>query len=467
MLSMYSQPPAPNLGPPPPMGGPPPGLHHVGPPPPINTSMPPPSQPPPGSFQSLHFKPFKTPDSDFDGKRLRKSVMRKTVDYNSSVVAMLEARVWQRDERDRCTLQPDICYASEVMPPQMYLDNPINAVVTKFVRTSTNKQKCPVFALAWTPEGRRLVTGASSGEFTLWNGLTFNFETILKAHETSVRTMLWSHNDQWMVTGDTTGIVKYWQTNMNNVKHFQAHKDPVRGLRYCHMLHTHTLLVLQHIPYCSLSFALQLGLYQLTDTTNTRYHIHWCAHGHIIASLPLKGAVFWRPVRPPDPNTTLCCHYSHLSPAGTASLQLQRGANTMSKVHFVDYYNIIACITRTDSFRNNILFVGPIFMLIKRRFKLIFFHLYFWRLRFVAFVLEVIIKVCVLCVPLLFWLLLGVCSSNTWHWHRHRYRLGSRVLSSDYCCRIKALNRELCPWVSLGLPCSLRCALTRRILLDV
>lgn len=40
--------------------------------------------------------------------------------------------------------------------------------------------KCPIFTLAWTPEGRRLVTGASSGEFTLWNGLTFNFETILQ-----------------------------------------------------------------------------------------------------------------------------------------------------------------------------------------------------------------------------------------------------------------------------------------------
>lgn len=25
-----------------------------------------------------------------------------------------------------------------------------------------------------------MVTGASSGEFTLWNGLTFNFETILQ-----------------------------------------------------------------------------------------------------------------------------------------------------------------------------------------------------------------------------------------------------------------------------------------------
>nr|XP_053638681.1 pre-mRNA 3' end processing protein WDR33-like [Cherax quadricarinatus] len=106
--------------------------------------------------------------------------MRKTVDYNCSVVNMLENRVWQRDERDRCTLQADVCYASEMLPPTAYPMNPINAVVTKFVRTSTNKAKCPIFCLAWTPEGRRLVTGASSGEFTLWNGLTFNFETILQ-----------------------------------------------------------------------------------------------------------------------------------------------------------------------------------------------------------------------------------------------------------------------------------------------
>ena len=42
--------------------------------------------------------------------------------------------------------------------------------------------RCPIFCMAWTPEGRRLVTGASSGEFTLWNGLTFNFETILQVN---------------------------------------------------------------------------------------------------------------------------------------------------------------------------------------------------------------------------------------------------------------------------------------------
>lgn len=49
--------------------------------------------------KSTHFRPynnFRGPNNmsqdDFDGKRLRKSVMRKTVDYNSSIVRELEVK---------------------------------------------------------------------------------------------------------------------------------------------------------------------------------------------------------------------------------------------------------------------------------------------------------------------------------------------------------------------------------------
>ncbi|KAK9510143.1 hypothetical protein O3M35_004987 [Rhynocoris fuscipes] len=171
-------------------------------------------------------------DPEFDGKRLRKSAMRKTVDYNAAIIKMLEARVWQRDYRDRRSLQPDAMYIPDLLPPSSYEDNPINAVTTRFVKTATNKMRCPIFCMAWTPEGRRLVTGASSGEFTLWNGLTFNFETILQAHETPVRTMVWSHNEMWMVTADHAGYVKYWQSNMNNVKMFMAHQEAIRGISF-------------------------------------------------------------------------------------------------------------------------------------------------------------------------------------------------------------------------------------------
>uniref|UniRef100_A0A4W4FE60 pre-mRNA 3' end processing protein WDR33 n=1 Tax=Electrophorus electricus TaxID=8005 RepID=A0A4W4FE60_ELEEL len=175
----------------------------------------------------------------FDGKRMRKAVNRKTIDYNPSVIRYLENRLWQRDHRDFRAIQPDaacfndafafpITHCRDLVPPVGMLNNPMNAVTTKFVRTSTNKVKCPVFVVRWTPEGRRLVTGASSGEFTLWNGLTFNFETILQAHDSPVRAMTWSHNDMWMLTADHGGYVKYWQSNMNNVKMFQAHKEAIR-----------------------------------------------------------------------------------------------------------------------------------------------------------------------------------------------------------------------------------------------
>ncbi|XP_049770252.1 uncharacterized protein LOC126108925 isoform X2 [Schistocerca cancellata] len=228
---------------------PPPPMPNLSIPPP---NFPPPQQPPPQQQQlrygtdprGVHrghffqpFRPYTRPgpvgaDSEFDGKRLRKSVMRKTVDYNSAIIKMLESRVWQRDFRDRRSLQPDVLYYPDLQPPPAYADNPINSVTTRFVKTATNKMRCPIFCMAWTPEGRRLVTGASSGEFTLWNGLTFNFETILQAHDSPVRTMVWSHNDVWMVTGDHAGYVKYWQSNMNNVKMFQAHKEAIRGLSF-------------------------------------------------------------------------------------------------------------------------------------------------------------------------------------------------------------------------------------------
>ncbi|KAK7473312.1 hypothetical protein BaRGS_00035444 [Batillaria attramentaria] len=171
--------------------------------------------------------------AQFDGKRMRKAIHRKTIDYNPSVIMYLQNRIYQRDRRDRRALQPDALYASSLVPPSALLDKPMNCVTTRFVRTSTNKYRCPIFCLSWTPEGRRLVTGASSGEFTLWNGLTFNFETILQAHDAAVRAMRWSHNDLWMVTADHAGYIKYWQSNMNNVKMYQGHKEPIRGVSFC------------------------------------------------------------------------------------------------------------------------------------------------------------------------------------------------------------------------------------------
>lgn len=77
-----------------------------------------------------------------------------------------------------------------------------------------------------------MLTGSASGEFTLWNGLTFNFETILQAHDCAVRAFEWSHAGSWLVSCDTSGVIKYFEPNMNNVTLFEGHKEPVRDVSW-------------------------------------------------------------------------------------------------------------------------------------------------------------------------------------------------------------------------------------------
>ncbi|XP_048426231.1 flowering time control protein FY-like isoform X2 [Pyrus x bretschneideri] len=142
--------------------------------------------------------------------------------------------MWQRDARDRTVLQPTPAAAIDMLPSVAYLDNPSTSFAAKFVHTSLNKNRCPINRVLWTPTGRRLITGSQSGEFTLWNGQSFNFEMILQAHDQAIRSMVWSHNDNWMVSGDDGGAIKYWQNNMNNVKaNKSAHKESVRDLSFC------------------------------------------------------------------------------------------------------------------------------------------------------------------------------------------------------------------------------------------
>lgn len=90
--------------------------------------------------------------------------------------------------------------------------------------------------------------------------------------------MIWSHNDNWMVTGDDGGAIKYdiatlqiyysyllflyslfcmftsgkklryWQSNMNNVKvNKTAHKESVRDLRYVMFLNVHKFMFTQMV----------------------------------------------------------------------------------------------------------------------------------------------------------------------------------------------------------------------------
>ncbi|CDH93484.2 pre-mRNA 3' end processing protein pfs-2 [Caenorhabditis elegans] len=183
-------------------------------------------------FQREHVMPDVMGDGP--GRRLRKNVanVRRHVDYVSTVLNHCENRLWQYGKQ-RILQQPDILYQQYAVPADSTPDVPVDCILTKFIRTAMNKVKCPVYSVCWSPEGKRLITGCQTGEFTLWNGTAFNFETILQAHDSAIRALKWASNEQWLLSADQGGYVKYWQPNMNNAHMFSAHKDEaIRGLAF-------------------------------------------------------------------------------------------------------------------------------------------------------------------------------------------------------------------------------------------
>ena len=168
-----------------------------------------------------------------DDRRGRRPNRRNATDIGSTYA------YWMQNRRSRgCANRgfeaerPHSSYIVDMLPPAATRGSPVDTLPAKHLHTSLNKVKHPVNVVKWTPEGRRLLTGSTSGEFTLWNGTGFNFETIMQAHDSAVRAIKYSHNDDWLISADQDGIVKYWQTNFNNLMEIHAHSDPVRDLAF-------------------------------------------------------------------------------------------------------------------------------------------------------------------------------------------------------------------------------------------
>lgn len=167
---------------------------------------------------------------------VRKQAHRRTVDHGNSfsrwVVERKMGRTGFGGASNVYRIEPEPSQLVGMMPPQAYRGAAASSLITKFTHTSMNKIRQPIFVVKWTPEGRRILTGSMAGEFTLWNGMTFNFETIMQAHDNAVRALAHSHSDEWLLSGDHEGKVKFWQTNFNNVNIINAHREIVRDIAF-------------------------------------------------------------------------------------------------------------------------------------------------------------------------------------------------------------------------------------------
>ncbi|KAF8431845.1 WD40-repeat-containing domain protein [Boletus edulis BED1] len=167
-----------------------------------------------------------------DGKAVKKTRPRRTVDFNGGMGRWALLRKHRPNPTYVPYIRPAPPYTVDLLPPVAYPGNASTSLCTKFIHTSTNKIRCPVNVVTWTPEGRRVLTGSTSGEFTLWNGLTFNFETILQAHDSAIRAFQFTHSGAYLASADQSGIIKYFQPNMNNLNAWTGHREAIRGLSF-------------------------------------------------------------------------------------------------------------------------------------------------------------------------------------------------------------------------------------------
>ncbi|QLQ80901.1 hypothetical protein HG537_0E02560 [Torulaspora globosa] len=166
-----------------------------------------------------------------DQSQKRYLTQRRTVDISSPFEKLY---FYRKHGIELPTIEPESSYTTDIMPPCAYRsrDRVIN-VTSKFTHLSSNKVKHVIPAIKWTPEGRRLVVATYSGEFSLWNGSSFNFESIMQAHDSAVTTMEYSHAGDWMVSGDSDGTIKIWQPNFNMVKELdRAHTECIRDVAF-------------------------------------------------------------------------------------------------------------------------------------------------------------------------------------------------------------------------------------------
>lgn len=132
-------------------------------------------------------------DPNTEGTTTKKyTSQRRTIDISASYDRLYFLK--KHGQENSSYIEAETSYNAHILPPDAYgfHGHAINTA-TKFTHLSSNKVKHVIPALTWTPEGRRLVVATYNGEFSLWSGSSFNFESIMQAHDSAVTVMTYSH----------------------------------------------------------------------------------------------------------------------------------------------------------------------------------------------------------------------------------------------------------------------------------
>lgn len=168
------------------------------------------------------------PDQIYDGKRERKPIARRWIDH-----CMAFSQYCQNIPFGGLDIFPqNIPNQLRVLYPPFAYPNSGVDICTRIIRAATNKRKSPVNAMAWQPDGKRLVAGHQAGIVTLWNGTGFQYEILMERHDCAIFELIWSNHGDYMLTVDERNILKVWQANYDVIEQWTIHEKKVRQLSF-------------------------------------------------------------------------------------------------------------------------------------------------------------------------------------------------------------------------------------------
>lgn len=102
-----------------------------------------------------------------------------------------------------------------------------------FPRRGWQAHRGQVFAVAWSPSGDELVTGASSGEVKLWDPLTGELKRTLQADGGAVRCLAWSADGVFVASASDDGALQIWNvTERSGLRMIRSHKGAIYAVRF-------------------------------------------------------------------------------------------------------------------------------------------------------------------------------------------------------------------------------------------
>ncbi|HVT14686.1 MAG TPA: WD40 repeat domain-containing protein [Thermoanaerobaculia bacterium] len=90
-----------------------------------------------------------------------------------------------------------------------------------------HRRRPPVVAVAWSPDGQRLVTGSRDGTARIWSGLAFARSVKLEGHRDGVLHVAWDGAGARVATASLDRTIRVWQADGVPVAVLEGHTDAV------------------------------------------------------------------------------------------------------------------------------------------------------------------------------------------------------------------------------------------------